>query len=288
MERLIFSFPGNEELAASIATQTKSVLGEAEIRHFPDGESYVRILSNVCAKHVWMVCRLDRPDAKLASLYYFSKIARSMNATSVSLVCPYLPYMRQDKSFHSGEGVTSRFFAEFISSLADELITIDPHLHRFPTLDSIYTIQTKTRTATDLIGQWIRNNITNPFIVGPDMESEQWVKRTAEACGAPFASLRKIRSGDKNVSIHLPDHFNLEERTPVLVDDIISTGKTMIETVQLLKGKSVTAPVCVGVHGIFAGQAYEELRSSGVAEIVTTNAVLHPSNQIDISTLLLP
>lgn len=288
MERIIFSFPGNETLAAAIASSAKATLGEAEIRHFPDGESYVRILSNVCAKHVWMVCRLDRPDAKLASLYYFSQIAKSMNATSVTLVCPYLPYMRQDKSFHTGEGVTSRFFAQFISLLADELITIDPHLHRFHSLDVIYPIQTKARTATDLIGQWIKTHIKNPFIIGPDSESEQWVKRTAEACQAPFISLQKIRTGDKHVSIHVPDNLTLNQLTPILVDDIISTGKTMIETIHLLKEKSGLAPVCIGVHGLFADEAYQDLLSAGAAQVVTTNAVLHPSNQIDISSLLLP
>lgn len=288
MDQIVFAFPGNEDLARNIAGQNRAALGEAEIRHFPDGETYVRILSNVCAKQVWMICRLDRPDAKLPALYYFSKIAKSMNAASITLVAPYLPYMRQDKSFHTGEGITSRFFAEFISSLADELITIDPHLHRFSSLDALYTIQTKSKTATDLIGHWIKNNVHKPFIIGPDIESEQWVKRTAEICQAPYVSLRKIRTGDKQVSINLPADFKLQEHTPVLVDDIVSTGKTMIETIHLLKAQSSSKPLCIGVHGLFAGNAYQELMEAGAQAVVTTNTVLHPSNQIDITSLLLP
>lgn len=286
MEHIYFPFPGNETLAKVLAHKTQSSLGSSEIRHFPDGETYVRIDSDVCAKRVVIVCTLNRPDEKLTALYFFSRIARSMNATGITLISPYLPYMRQDKRFKPGEGISACYFAEFLSSFVDELITIDPHLHRFHSLSTLYSVETRTLTATSLIGNWIMTQVTNPLIIGPDSESEQWVKRVADICKAPYTVLTKTRQGDQEVSIRLTDTLDLENKTPVLVDDIISTGRSMMETLRLLKAKSTNAPVCIAVHGLFAGDAYEQLKSAGAAQIITTNTVLHSSNQIDISPLL--
>lgn len=286
MERVYFSFPGNEQLTEKLAAGRMASRGLMEIRRFPDGESYVRIDSDVCAKHVVLVCTLDKPDEKIMSIYFFSKIARSMNAATITLVCPYLPYMRQDKVFRRGEGVTSVEFAKLLSDLVDEIVTVDPHLHRFHTLKEIYPIVTITKSAAKSIAAWIKVHVKKPFIIGPDTESEQWVKRVADACGAPFTFLNKTRLGDKQVEISIPENSYTGSHTPVLVDDIISSGKTMIETILQLKKKGIPAPVCIGVHGIFAGNAYEELKKAGAAAIVTTNTIPHPSNQIDISELL--
>lgn len=209
-----------------------------------------------------------------------------MNAATITLVSPYLPYMRQDKVFHPGEGVSSVDFAKLLSDMFDEIVTVDPHLHRFHSLKELYPIPAITRSATEPIAAWIKTHVKKPFIIGPDSESEQWVKCVAQSCNAPYTFLNKTRLGDKQVEISIPENSYTESHTPVLVDDIISSGKTMIETILQLKKRGVRAPVCIGVHGIFAGNAYEELKNAGAAAIVTTNTVPHPSNQIDISGLL--
>lgn len=287
MKRIYFSFPGNELLANTIALRTGCDIGQSEIRNFPDGESYVRIDTDICAKQVMIVCTLDQPDKKFMGLYFFTKIARAMKAATITLICPYLPYMRQDKSFRPGEGITSVYFAELLSSLVDELITVDPHLHRFHSLNGLYSTRTKTLTAAEPMSKWISDHVNNPFIIGPDSESEQWVKQVAELCNAPYTSLSKSRSGDTNVNISIPDNLDLNGKTPILVDDIISTGKTMSEAIKLLRSRTPVAPICLAVHAVFAGNAYEELKAAGAARIVTTNTVPHVSNQIDVSSLLL-
>lgn len=286
MNTIVFALPGNEDLAGKLATSLKADIGELTIRHFPDGETYIRIHSDVKEKRVIMVCSLNNPDEKLLSLFFLSQAAKEQGADCTCLVAPYLAYMRQDKQFNTGEGVTSTYFARFISNFADTLITIDPHLHRRNSMSEIYTVPCKVLHAAGLISAWIRNNIEKPVLIGPDSESEQWVEVVAKNAGAPFIVLEKIRRGDREVEVAVPQVERYREYSPVLVDDIISTAHTMIETVGHLKRAGMKPPVCIGIHGIFAGNSFQELQEAGVATIVTTNTIGHPTNKIEIADLI--
>jgi len=205
------------------------------VRRFPDGESYIRILSSVKDKNVLLVCTLHKPNDKLLPLYFLSLTAKSLGTKNVCLVAPYLAYMRQDKVFNSGEGVTSTYFGRFISKFADGIITIDPHLHRFKSLSEVYHIANSVIHAADVISKWIKENVKNPALIGPDSESAQWVSIVAKNAGAPFIVLNKIRHSDNNVEVSIPDVENHKNSIPVLVDDIISTAHTMIVTIKHLK-----------------------------------------------------
>lgn len=286
MKPIVFALPGNEVLAKSIASAIKADLGESVIRQFPDGETYVRVLSEVKNRKIIIVCTLANPDEKLLPLYFLSKTLKSLGAECTSLVVPYLAYMRQDKLFNNGEGITSEYFASLISGFADTLITIDPHLHRRHSMSEIYSIPCKVIHASTLISAYISDHITNPLLIGPDAESEQWVSEVAKNANAPFIVLEKIRSGDRDVKVTVPQVEKFKNHIPVLVDDIISTARTMIETVRHLKNAGMKAPVCIGVHAVFAGNAFEELKKSGVDKIVTCNTIPHSSNEIDITELI--
>lgn len=287
MEKILFALPNNELLAKKLIASYDFQKGEMEIRHFPDGESFVRILSDVKGKEVTLVCTLDRPDEKLLPLYFLSKTAKELGAISVRLISPYLAYMRQDKRFHPGEAITSTYFASLVSSFVDELSTIDPHLHRRSSLDEIYSIPSKVGHASEHISQWILNNIEKPILIGPDSESEQWVAEVAKNANAPYIVLTKERFGDKEVKVSVPNVEKYKEYTPVLVDDIISTARTMIETVGHLKNVGMKPPICIGVHAVFADNAFKELESVGVERIITCNTIQHTTNAIDISDLLM-
>ncbi len=280
---IIFFLPGNETIALKLGEHLHAEIGEATIRHFPDGESYVKIHSDVKGKRVILVCTLHEPDDKLLPLYFLSQTAKDLGAESICLVAPYLAYMRQDKRFQAGEGITSTYFGKLISSFADKLITVDPHLHRRSSLSEIYQIPTKVIHAAAHISQWIKENLKNPLLIGPDSESAQWVAEVAKSAGAPFTVLQKIRHGDRDVEVSIPDLENYRDHLPVLVDDIISTAKTMIETIKHLKKEGMKGPVCIGVHAVFAGNSYEELMSSGAAMVITCNTIPHQTNKIDLS-----
>jgi len=286
MKQIIFALPGNEEMAKSLARILHAETGESVIRQFPDGESYTRILSDVRDKCVVIVCTLYQPDAKLLPLYFLSQTAKALGAKCTCLVAPYLSYMRQDKQFHPGEGITSEYFGKLVSGFADTLTTVDPHLHRRKSLSEVYSIPSIIIHAADHISSWIKSNIQQPVLIGPDSESEQWVSEVAKNANAPFIVLQKVRHGDRDVEVSVPEVEKFKNHTPVLVDDIISTARTMIETVGHLKKANMKPPVCVGVHGIFAQNAYNELIKSGVEKVVTCNTIPHESNHIDLSEAL--
>jgi ribose-phosphate pyrophosphokinase len=287
MKKIVFALRGNDVLAEILIHKEKAEKGFFETRTFPDGETYVRILSDVKDKKVILVCTLHNPDSKLLPLYFMAKTAKELGAKSVTLIAPYLSYMRQDTVFQPGEAVTSTYFAQIISSMADTLITIDPHLHRRSSLSEIYTIPSRVEHAANHISSWIKYTVEKPILIGPDSESEQWVAEVAKNANAPYIILTKVRHGDRDVEISVPLIEKHKDFTPVLVDDIISTGRTMIETIKHLKTAGMKPPICVGVHAVFAGNAYQEILNSGAKEIITCNTIPHESNRIDISDLLL-
>lgn len=286
MPATFFALPGNEALAGSLAAAHGAEPARYEMRQFPDGEFYIRIEEPPDDKPVYLVCTLDRPTDKILPLMLLGATARDLGARAVGLICPYLPYMRQDKRFHIGEGVTSRYFAAMLGRSFDSLLTIDPHLHRYKALSEVYDIPATALHAAPLLAGWIRDNVRNPVLVGPDSESAQWVAAVAKLAGTPWIVLEKTRRGDRDVSVSVPDVEKWASRTPVLVDDIISTARTMIETVGHLQDAGLAPPVCVGVHALFAGSAYDDLQRTGVARVATCNTVIHPSNAIDVTGLL--
>jgi ribose-phosphate pyrophosphokinase len=278
---LFFAMAGNEPMTRSLAERLGAELGDVESRAFPDGETYLRFSSDIAGRSVAIVCTLDRPNDKILAAIFAAATARELGATQIGLVAPYLAYMRQDRRFKPGEAVTSRQIAQLLSNAFDWLVTVDPHLHRYGSLGEIYRIPTRVVHAAPLISEWIRKQVANPFIIGPDSESEQWVSAVANDAGAPYSVLEKVRRGDRDVEISVRNLPRLSGRTPVLVDDIISSGRTMIEAVRLLAALGGAPPVCVAVHGLFADHSDEVLRRAG-ARVVTSNTVCHETNGIDV------
>lgn len=283
MKPIVIPLPNNAELAGTIADKLDAHIGQATILRHPDGESYVRVDTPVSGHEVVLVCTLDRPDEKILPLLFLARTAKELKAARVGLVAPYLAYMRQDKRFQPGEGITSAYFAELVSGYVDWLITVDPHLHRRNSLSEIYSIPAKVVHAAPSISDWIRSNVDQPVLIGPDSESAQWVASVAEGADAPYMILEKIRRGDRDVEVSVPEVGRWRNRSPVLVDDIISTARTMIETVSHLNRAGMMAPICVGVHAVFADRSYKDLLAAGAARVVTCNTIPHVTNAIDLS-----
>jgi len=283
MNSVVLSMPGNERFANALAGAPGCGRGTAVVRHFPDGESHVRIESALAGRHAIIVCTLDRPDEKLVPLLLLAAAARDSGAASVGLVAPYLAYMRQDRRFHAGETISARRFAGWISSGFDWLVTVDPHLHRIATLAEIYTIHTHVVHAAADVARWMMANVRQPLLIGPDEESAQWVSDVAMRSGAPFVMLTKTRRGDREVEVSVPEVERWRSHTPVLVDDIVSTARTMIEAVGHLRRTGLAAPVCIAVHPVFAQNAFAELRAAGVADIISCDTIAHSSNRISLA-----
>lgn len=286
MSPLVLPLPGNEALAAKLGATIRGDVGELTVRRFPDGESYVRLRSSPQGRAVVVVASMDRPDPKFIPLLLVLETARELGARSVGLVSPYLCYMRQDRRFQEGEAISARVFPRLIARSLDWLVTVDPHLHRITDLSEVYPVPARVVHAAPVVAGWIAKEVRKPLLIGPDSESEQWVVDVARHAGAPFVILEKVRRGDRDVEISVPDVTRWREHTPVLVDDIISTGRTMVETLGHLRRAGMRAAVCIGVHGLFAPRALEELRAAGAATLVTCDSVTHATNEIDLSAAL--
>jgi ribose-phosphate pyrophosphokinase len=284
---MVLALPESASLASRISELAAMPLGAVESRQFPDGETYLRIDAECAGKSVVLVCTLDRPNDKILRLLFLADAARALGARRVGLVAPYLAYLRQDRQFRAGEAVTSRTFARLMSGYADWLVTIDPHLHRYDTLNDIYTVPSRVVHAAPAVAAWIAAHVDRPVLVGPDAESAQWVTDVARRVGAPSVVMRKERRSDRVVEVSAPDMEPYRRHTPVVVDDVVSSAQTLVETVKRLVGAGLCAPVCVAVHALFSDAAEQALRDAGAGQIVTTTSVPHSSNMIDVVPLMI-
>ena len=281
---VVLAIPGNEDQATKLGARLGTAAITPEVRWFPDGEIYVRIDEDLGGHDAVIVGSLyPAPAEKFLMMSFLAATARDLGARRVGLVAPYLAFMRQDVQFKPGEGVTSAYFGRLVSGAVDWMVTVDPHLHRRASLEEIYSIPTQVARAAPEIAKWVATEIERPILVGPDAESVQWVAAVADACGAPYVILEKTRRGDRDVSISAPTAEKIAGRTPVLVDDIVSTGKTMVEATRQLVHAGSSAPMCVAIHAVFADDVQGELVAAGAAGIVTCNTIVHASNRICVA-----
>ncbi|WP_105188216.1 ribose-phosphate diphosphokinase [Pseudoalteromonas sp. T1lg48] len=283
-QSMIFSL-NSEPLVASLSKQLDWSIGLYNSRDFPDGESYLRIQSKVKNCHCIVVADLSHPNEKYLPLIFLLDTLKDLGAKSVGLVAPYLSYMRQDKRFIDGEAITSKVFAQSLSNHIDYLVTVDPHLHRYHSLDEIYSVPNVVVQGAPLLANWLKGQ-PNLFLVGPDSESEQWISSIAKVSGHAYVIGQKNRHGDRDVEVMLPDLGAHEGQTAVIVDDVISSGHTILSCIEALKKYNVEEIKCAAVHGIFADGVDVRLIAAGLSELITTNSITHPSNAVDIAPIL--
>lgn len=283
MMPVLLSFPDDRCLAMAVASRIGARVGRLEWRHFPDGESLVVVDEEVAGADVVLFASLNSPDQKALPLRFAARTVRELGARRVGLVAPYLAYMRQDARFHAGECIGANAFARFLDESVDWLVTVDPHLHRIAALGNVFRMPSTAVAAAPLLANWIRNNVARPILIGPDSESAQWVADVACRAGAPYDVLRKNRRGDREVEVSLPDIGRLRGYAPVLLDDIASTGRTLIAALEHLHRLQLPVAACVVIHPIFAGDAWEALQRAGAERIVSTDSIAHTSNAISLA-----
>lgn len=285
---LVVGLPGAGALPAQLAAQLRCDHGDLALHRFPDGECLVRLDADVHGRCVVFAGSLDHPDGKTLPLLFAADAARELGAARIGLVAPYLAYMRQDHRFRAGEAVTSRSYARLLSGALDFLVTVDPHLHRWDSLADIYSIPARAVAAAPAIAQWLRREVGAPLLVGPDEESGQWVAEVARLCGAPSTVMVKQRHGDRDVAVTMTGGTSWPGRTPVLLDDIGSSGQTLVAALQVLRHGGLPSPLCIVVHALFAPEAQQAMLDAGAARVVSCDTVAHPTNAIAVAPLLGP
>lgn len=286
MKLVLLPFPDQRLFAASMATSLEASVGRLDWRHFPDGESLVTVEDKLAGYEVAIIATLRNPDSISLAMRFAAATAREFGARSVGLVAPYLAYMRQDKRFNPGEAISAPLFAQFLEQSFDWLVTADPHLHRNPNLADLYRIPVRRVVAAPAVAGWIETNVRDAILIGPDVESEQWVSDIARRARVPYQVLNKTRRGDRNVTVSMPTLDVYRQRTPVIIDDIVSSGHTLVETVHNIKQLGFGRIICVVIHPVFAEGALEQIVGAGAGQVVSSDSITHPTNGFSIAGLL--
>jgi len=289
-DTLLLCFERERRGAAALAAELGVPVRAVDRHRFPDGELRIRLPVPLPAR-VIVFAALDQPNEKLVELLLVARSAREAGAGELALVAPYLCYMRQDVAFSPGEVVSQRVVGRFLADLFDQVVTVDPHLHRIASLaEAVPARRAVALSAAPLIGQFVAARLagaagTGPLLLGPDAESRPWVASAAARAGLEFAVCEKIRRGDRSVEVALPE-VSLAGRDVVLIDDMTSTGRTLATAATLLLAAGAARVDAAVTHALFVGDAEQAMRASGIAEIWSTDSIEHPTNRIALAPLL--
>lgn len=260
--------------------------GVVEVHDFPDGEIKLR-LPECMPRTVVLWQTLNDPNRKLIELLLAARTARGLGAERLLLVAPYLAYMRQDIAFVPGEAVSQRIIGQFLASLFDGVITVDPHLHRVSTLEEATPVRYAIAlSGARLLADWIASRVKEPVLVGPDAESHQWVHQAADEKGWEAWVCHKVRSGDRQVEVALPDGLDPAGRSIVLMDDVASTGRTLISAASQLLARGAASVDVAVTHALFAGDALTQLHQAGIRHVWSTDCIEHESNCCSVAPMV--
>jgi ribose-phosphate pyrophosphokinase len=277
----LLHFP--EDMAiAERAAQAAGLQACAIERHrFPDGELRLKLPEALPARVVvWRT--LNDPNEKLVELLLVAQTARTLGAQHLTLVVPYLAYMRQDIAFQPGEVVSQRIVGRFLVDLFDAVITVDPHLHRVSTLrEAVPVADAIVLSGAPVLADWVHSQRSNVVLIGPDEESLQWVSQAAARHGWDHAVCSKLRHGDREVSIELPA-LPVRGRAVVLMDDVASSGHTLAQAARALLAAGAASVDVAVTHALFAEGALALVKDAGVGEVWSTNCIAHESNAVSM------
>ena len=281
MADLLLAFDDEADIAERAAQAGGLAFATINRHRFPDGELKLRLPTHLPERMVlWR--GLQAPNEKLVELLLVARTARALGARHLTLVAPYLAYMRQDMAFSPGEAVSQRIVGDFLASLFDALVTVDPHLHRVATLQEAVPVRhAQLISGAPLLAEHIAGQGREVLLIGPDEEALQWVAQAAQPRGWAYAVCHKKRNGDRNVDIALPD-VPVQGRAVVLIDDVASSGHTLARAAELLLAAGARSVDVAVTHALFAEGALALVRGAGVGEIWSTDAIAHPSNAVSI------
>ena len=282
---MLLYFDDEAAMASRLAAAAGLTPVALERHRFPDGELKLRLPPQLPARVV-LLRGLQQPNEKLVELLLVAGAARELGARHLTLVTPYLAYMRQDMAFSPGEVVSQRVVGGFLARLFDAVITVDPHLHRIATLgEAIPVADPVVLSGAPALADWIARERPGALLLGPDEEAAQWVEQAAARIGHDSAVCRKLRHGDPEVTIALPE-VELRGRSVVILDDMASTGHTVAQAARLLLAAGAASVDVAVTHALFAEGAAQALHDAGVGAVWSTDCIPHASNVVAMAPQL--
>ena len=280
---LLHVFPDTRRLARALARASGLASRAIRVHAFPDGESLVTVRHASRAEAI-VVRSLHDPNAKLFEVLLAADALRRAGAPRVTLIAPYLPYMRQDRVFKRGEPVSQRVLGALLGDAFDRVLTVEAHLHRIARLaDAVPRAGARSLSAAPVLARFLGTRRGDTLLVGPDAESAPWVRAVARRAGMAWAVGEKQRAGDRRVRLRLPPLPPAGRA--VLIDDIVSSGATLAAAARALRRHGIATVDAIAVHALIAPSALARLRRAGIRHIWSCDTVPHPTNAISTAPL---
>lgn len=280
------ALPDSREEAGRLARRLALPLHVIDTHAFPDGE--IRVTIGPAATTTILFASLDRPNDKLIALSFAAEALRRGGCRRIVLVAPYLCYMRQDAAFHDGEAISQRAMGRLLAGIVDRLVTVDAHLHRTAAIADVFPgIRADNLSAMPAIAAVLRTTPPDrtAVVVGPDAESEKWVGELAALLGLAHQVARKTRRGDRSVEIEFADRAALRGRPVLLVDDIVSSGGTLITCAEALRHAGAASIEAVITHALYPPELRGAFARAGIHSLRSSCSVPHPTNAFPLDGL---
>lgn len=286
---MIIGGSSSQDLAVKVAQDLGVKNGKLEIRRFPDGEKYLRVLEDVKKQDVVVIQSVHHtPDELFMEYLLLVDTLKDLGALKVISFFPYFAYARQDERFKPGEALSFKTISGLIESVGtDEIYTIDMHGHRVIKLSDVFKIPAQNLTAVPLLADYVKKTcpMQRPLVIGPDAEAEQWARIAAERLGTDYDVFEKKRYGDRQVEVR-PRKANARDREILVVDDIISTGGTIVEALKVLFAQGARTVNVACTHPILAGDALRKIREAGAKNVIGTDTVPSPVSYVSVAPLI--
>jgi ribose-phosphate pyrophosphokinase len=279
--------PSSAGAARRLADRLGLACQDIAVHRFPDEE--LRVTVAPAAATTIVFATLDHPNDKLLALLFASEALRRGGAKRLVLAAPYLCYMRQDTAFHQGEAISQKVIGWLLAGAVDRVVTVDAHLHRTKNIGDVFPgIEADDLSAMPAIAQALQASSFDPatIVVGPDEESRPWVSDLAGRLGMQHAVARKTRRSDRSADIRFADPSLFAGRPALLVDDIVSSGGTLMACAKVLHAAGATTIDAIVVHALFAPELVGKLFEAGIRSVKSTDSVPHPSNAIALDGVL--
>lgn len=275
----------SEDLGRKLARRTKANLVKSEIRIFPDGESKITLKGNI-SKRKSIVIQSIYPPVDTNLIQALSLISKAKeNSSEVIVVIPYMGYARQDREFLPGEIVTMKVLAKlFKGAGASKLIVVD--IHSLIGL-RYFTIKSKNVSAVpDLAAYFKKLSLKNPLVVSPDQGGKERAKKFAREMGIEFIALQKKRDRKTGKVQIKTKQARVVGRDLILVDDMISTGGSIVNATKFLKKEKCKRVFVACTHALLMNEAEKKIKKSGVTRIISANTIPGKTSIVDVSNTI--
>ncbi|CAH1229736.1 Ribose-phosphate pyrophosphokinase [Paenibacillus allorhizoplanae] len=276
----IFSGSSNPKLAESICKELGQPLGQIKLSRFKSGEIYCLYEETIRNCDVFLVQTFSHPiNEHMMELLVMMDAAKRASAKTINLVIPYYGYSRQERKAAPREPISAKLVADlFASAGATRVVTIDLHA---PAIQGFFNIPVDHLTALDLISDCIkRKNLPNPIIVSPDAGRATTAEKMANILDAPFAMMIKKRP-EHNESVITHVIGDVAGRTPIIIEDLIDTGTTIVNVVESLKERGALDVYICATHPVFSGPALQRLDHPSIKEVIITDSIAIPEGHSD-------